>query len=294
MAINPYNQPKQPDVLGNLLGVVKTLTDLGVIESPQAEMMKQDRELKQQAFESEKEFNQKKLEQEKALTESKLLNDLKIEQMKAGRKSDTDYLGEEIKRLRLEKLQEPTPDQSKAAGFANRMLESNKVFDELANTGELPGSAAMIAQGSSLYPEVLKKENFKLLENQKKNFLTAQLRRESGASISPSELETGNALYFPQPGDSDKVLEQKRQNRENASLAMSMEAGSALQKLISNRGNGQKLNAPNKSGSLYDPFTSEANAGQQKISFSPDVTDYARKHGISNEEALKIKIMRSK
>jgi len=49
-----------------------------------------------------------------------------------------------------------------------------------------------------------------------KNFLTAVLRRESGAQIAPSEMEDGERIYFARPGDGDDVKAQKKQARETA------------------------------------------------------------------------------
>ncbi len=64
---------------------------------------------------------------------------------------------------------------------------------------------------------------FKLYNQARSNFVNAVLRRESGAVIADSEFENANLQYFPQPGDTQQVIEQKRNNRE---LAISLiEAG---------------------------------------------------------------------
>ena len=57
------------------------------------------------------------------------------------------------------------------------------------------------------------------------NFITAVLRKESGASISPSEFATAEKNYFPAPGDSEKVVKQKQQARDTAINAMKIQAG---------------------------------------------------------------------
>jgi hypothetical protein len=59
----------------------------------------------------------------------------------------------------------------------------------------------------------------------RKNFITAVLRKESGAAISPSEFYTESQKYFPQPGDSDAVIKQKRHARDTAIKAMEIQAG---------------------------------------------------------------------
>ncbi len=46
------------------------------------------------------------------------------------------------------------------------------------------------------------------------NFMTAVLRKESGATIQASEFKTANEQYFPIEGDSPGVIAKKKQNRE--------------------------------------------------------------------------------
>jgi hypothetical protein len=45
------------------------------------------------------------------------------------------------------------------------------------------------------------------------DFISAILRRESGAAISAGEFVTEEKRYFPMPGDSPQVIAQKRQAR---------------------------------------------------------------------------------
>lgn len=60
-----------------------------------------------------------------------------------------------------------------------------------------------------------------------RNFLSAVLRRESGASISPTEYAEGEAKYFPRHGDKPEVLAQKKRAREMEIANMKTEAGAA-------------------------------------------------------------------
>ncbi len=48
-------------------------------------------------------------------------------------------------------------------------------------------------------PTVLKSDEQKLIDLNKKNFITAVLRKQSGASIAPSEFAGEELKYFPQP-----------------------------------------------------------------------------------------------
>jgi hypothetical protein len=59
----------------------------------------------------------------------------------------------------------------------------------------------------------------------KLNFITAILRKESGAAISPAEFANEDKKYFPQAGEGPAVVEQKRRARELAIRAMRVQAG---------------------------------------------------------------------
>jgi hypothetical protein len=59
----------------------------------------------------------------------------------------------------------------------------------------------------------------------KSNFITAVLRKESGAVISDSEFEREDQKYFPQINDSDKVVKQKENARKLAIKAIEIQAG---------------------------------------------------------------------
>ena len=65
----------------------------------------------------------------------------------------------------------------------------------------------------ALMPNVLKSEERQKYEQAQRNFINAVLRRESGAVISDEEFANARLQYFPQPGDSQGVIAQKKQNR---------------------------------------------------------------------------------
>ena len=77
----------------------------------------------------------------------------------------------------------------------------------------------------------------------KMNFITAVLRKESGAAISATEFETEDMKYFPQPGESAATIEQKRLARKTAIDAMKAQSGGAFDYL-------QKKMAPSDVGQL--------------------------------------------
>lgn len=96
--------------------------------------------------------------------------------------------------------------QSAAESYGNRLAESNATIELLG--GGFTGKLA-----KAPLPNFLKSDERQSYEQAKKNFVTAVLRRESGASISPSEFRTAESQYFPQPGDAPSTVEQKAVSR---------------------------------------------------------------------------------
>jgi hypothetical protein len=68
--------------------------------------------------------------------------------------------------------------------------------------------------------------NYLVGENQQRyrqtvnQFAQAILRKESGAAISPTEYTMTERTYFPQPGDSKKTIQQKREERDRVIQSM--------------------------------------------------------------------------
>jgi len=79
------------------------------------------------------------------------------------------------------------------------------------------------------------------IEQAQRDFINAVLRRESGAVISPGEFTNAQKQYFPQPGDSLKVLAQKRANRTLAIKGLEAEVPGGFK-------NTPSLTAPGNSG----------------------------------------------
>jgi hypothetical protein len=117
-----------------------------------------------------------------------------------------------------------TDSQNLAAGYSDRMTEANAILNNVDNQGasfwgrakeSVPGGVGNYAQS----------EDYRSFKQARDNFINAQLRRESGAVISPSEYANADKQYFPVPGDDEKVREQKRRNRESALAGMARSAG---------------------------------------------------------------------
>lgn len=124
-----------------------------------------------------------------------------------------------------------TPDQSKSATMVDRMNQANGVIT--SNEGINDGPAGYAGGVAAANPKIRDSAFFNYFASPERqqtvqaqrNFVNAILRVESGAAISQSEFDNAQRQYFPQPGDSKPVIEQKRQNRITAMQGMAREAG---------------------------------------------------------------------
>jgi hypothetical protein len=118
----------------------------------------------------------------------------------------------------------PTEYQAKSGGFLGRMLQSNADFQAVPpeardprswlgqklhdNLPGIEGSLATWLGGNS--PER------QLADQASRNFISSSLRQESGAAINSDEFDRQYQIFYPQPGDDNVVIEQKRRAREQA------------------------------------------------------------------------------
>lgn len=118
-------------------------------------------------------------------------------------------------------------EQGKNTGFLLRAQDADRVIDGLESEGTSiwNNTAGQIP----LVGNYLRGDNAQKFDQAKRDFINAQLRQESGAVISPEEFKNAEVQYFPQPGDSDAVIEQKRQNRENAISGFRIRSGPGAQ-----------------------------------------------------------------
>lgn len=122
-------------------------------------------------------------------------------------------------------------DQGKAAGFTDRMLQSEGILSGVGGQGGVQSQGSDVVQtGLSKLPGVgnyLISSDRQKFEQAKRDFINAQLRRESGAAVAPSEFASADKQYFPLPGDSPDVIKQKAANRRAAVEAMGREGGAS-------------------------------------------------------------------
>jgi len=125
-----------------------------------------------------------------------------------------------------------TESQSNATAYGMRMKEANAILENMAQQGVLRGAnlEAVPLIGESLgkvLPSVLGGSSAaqQQVNQAKSNFITAVLRKESGAVISDSEFEREDKKYFPQVNDSPAVIKQKDNARKLAIKAIEVQAG---------------------------------------------------------------------
>lgn len=123
-------------------------------------------------------------------------------------------------------------EQTKNAGFAKRMIAADQIISTPASAD---ASTSLVQQGLSRVPvagNFMVSDNYQKVDQAQRDFVNAILRRESGAAISPSEFENARQQYFPQPGDSDAVIQQKAANRQTAIAGLRQSAGPLSQGFI--------------------------------------------------------------
>lgn len=117
-----------------------------------------------------------------------------------------------------------TEFQGKAMLYGTRSAQADKILRSLEDTVSTVGLAAkQTAQGIPVLGGVLGAAGNAMLsseqqrvEQAQRDFVNAVLRQESGAVISDAEFANAKKQYFPQPGDTKEVRDQKRRNREIA------------------------------------------------------------------------------
>jgi hypothetical protein len=112
-----------------------------------------------------------------------------------------------------------TEGQSNSLGFASRMMLNESTINDVVGRGYRPGGLTEFG----FTPERLRSDDRKIYDAAKENWIAAALRKESGAAIGKDEYSAADRQYFPQPGDSDKVLKQKATLR--STVFKSMKAG---------------------------------------------------------------------
>jgi hypothetical protein len=124
----------------------------------------------------------------------------------------------------------PSEGQSSSASYVARMEQAMPQIQMFYKTRGFDATSPKellteIPSGELLY-KVVKNPDAQRYYNAARAFINSTLRKESGASISPEEFKSARAQYFPGPGDTPEVIEQKFENMRVAIAGMRAAAGS--------------------------------------------------------------------
>lgn len=172
-----------------------------------------------------------------------------------------------------------TEDQAKSAGFALRMGEATQLFnqpvlDPMTNKPMVDANgktitleqafgtpsrtqailraipSAGVTTGVANLVESTGRQQYRQAQE---NWVTANLRAESGAVIGTDEMEKEIAKYFPQANDKLQTISQKAQARKSAELAMQVRGGPALKTIKK----AQQQAQPSGGGLTWNPVTQQ-------------------------------------
>lgn len=131
---------------------------------------------------------------------------------------------ERKKALEIEKeKRSPNQTQSNSYAFGTRMANAEKNLRPVEDT---LASAKQSMLSDTWFGNYLVSDEYQKAMQAAQDWVTANLRKESGAAIPPEEMNQEIKKYFPVPGDRQEVIEQKRKSREAAYIGMRKAAGS--------------------------------------------------------------------
>ena len=115
-----------------------------------------------------------------------------------------------------------TETQSKDVGFYNR---GSKIIDRLEQQDQaLTDTWSKVGGSVSNY---LKSDAYRQAEQTGREFLAVILRKDTGAAVTPQEMEQYSSIYLPQPADDPETLAQKKASRRTALEGIRMGLGPA-------------------------------------------------------------------
>ena len=122
-----------------------------------------------------------------------------------------------------------TESESKTNVYATRAQGALDVLEPVA--GELTSRGYNLADYVPLgLGREIQSDDFQVAQQAGLEFLQAILRKDTGAAITQEETDSYGKTYLPQPGDSEAVIEAKRQSRIRAINAI--ESGMSAQQML--------------------------------------------------------------
>ena len=132
----------------------------------------------------------------------------------------------------------PSDQQLAARGFLTRMQNAGGIVNNLEAGGYTPGFGSAYVSGAQDIPVVggmaagaanaiggFFSPEMQSYRQAQEDWVRAKLRKESGAVIGKDEMAGEIKTYFPQPGDSKEVIDQKARARAVAEQQMAIQGG---------------------------------------------------------------------
>lgn len=140
-----------------------------------------------------------------------------IQVSKEGSKEDVEMIPGTEKEIKT------SADEKTSFGFYNRMVASEDNIKKLGNF-----DSAAIWERFKGVTNMTASPELQQYRQAADDWIRAKLRRESGAVIGVMEMQKEYEIYFPQIGDSQAVMDQKKSSRDVAMSSMKTASGKAF------------------------------------------------------------------
>lgn len=122
-----------------------------------------------------------------------------------------------------------TEGEAKAGLYLGQMRSATDTLGQLDKRG-VTARPELVALAGSTIGNYLAPKEAQQIAQVRNQWSEAYLRAKTGAAATQGEVDLNNRTFFPQPGDSQAVIEQKAQARIQAEMDMQMPAGRAAQR----------------------------------------------------------------
>lgn len=122
----------------------------------------------------------------------------------------------------------PTESERGAAGYLDRMTNAERELQAVTSSGYDAGNMRDKMTAGNGILNYAASDQGQQYRQQQEDWVRSKLRKESGAVIGDDEMEREIKTYFPQPGDKDTVIANKKKSRDIAINAMRISAGRAV------------------------------------------------------------------
>ena len=120
----------------------------------------------------------------------------------------------------------PTPEDYKAAEYANRLTHAAETLDRLNQQGIVkPTAQVLVSDRNGVLRFVFSNQKDRQFVQAAKEWLAPVLRKDSGAAVNESEYGYYEDIYIPRPEDGPEVLAQKAAARANYEDTLYGQAG---------------------------------------------------------------------